>query len=92
MSRPKQKIDPRDLMETALQLIKEELEELNDPSAEGKLDSENTAALIRYSDALVKYVKDGIKRQEEEKEQLAKMSNEELGKIAAEMASRGTKT
>jgi len=90
MSRPKPKVDPRDLMETVLQLMKEELEELKDASREGKLDSDNTTALIRYGDAIVKYVKEGIKQQEEEKDKLTKMSNEELAKLASDLASKKT--
>lgn len=78
-------------MEKALRLIKEELEELKDASAMGKLDPDNTTALIRYSDALLKYVKDGIGQEEEEKKTAAKMTNEELLKAAAELAIKAKK-
>jgi hypothetical protein len=88
MSRPRPKINPRDLMEKALQLIAEELNELKDASNMGKLDSDNTTALIRYSDALLKYVKDGIGQEEEEKKTVAKMTDEELLKAAADLAAK----
>jgi len=91
MSRPRPKINPRDLMEKALQLIAEELAELKDASAMGKLDTDNTTALIRYSDALLKYVKDGIGQEEEEKKTVSKMTDEELLKAAADLAAKAKK-
>lgn len=78
-------------MEKALQLIAEELLELKDASAMGKLDADNTTALIRYSDALLKYVKDGIGQEEEEKKAVAKMTNEELIAAAAKLAEKDKK-
>lgn len=91
MSRPKPKINPRDLMEKALRLIAEELNELKDASDMGKLDADNTTALIRYSDALLKYVKDGIGQEEEEKKAVAKMTNEELIAAASKLAEKDKK-
>lgn len=90
MSKPK-KVDPRALMETALQLIREELEELKDASNMGKLDPDNTTALIRYADALLRYVKDGIGQEEEEKATAKKMSNEELLEAAKKLAEKDKK-
>jgi len=78
-------------MEKALQLIEEELYELKDASAEGKLSPENATALVRYSDALLKYVKDGIGQEEEEKKLAAKMTDEELLKAASELAAKNKK-
>lgn len=92
MSRPRPKINPRDLMEKALQLIEEELYELKDASSEGKLSPENATALVRYSDALLKYVKDGIGQEEEEKKAVSKMSNEELLAAAARLAEKDKKS
>lgn len=88
---PKKKIDPRDLMERALELIKEELKELKDASMLGKLDEKNTMALVRYSDALVRYVKEGIKQKEEEQETAAKISTEDLTKMAADLVAKAKK-
>jgi len=88
---PKKKIDPRDLMERALELIKEELKELKDASMMGKLDEKNTMALVRYSDALVRYVKEGIKQKEEEQETAAKISTEDLTKMAADLVAKAKK-
>lgn len=79
-------------MERALQLIDDELTELRDASKMGKLDPDNTTALIRYSDALLKYVKDGIEQQEEEKKNLSKMSDEELAKLATDLAEKAKKS
>lgn len=91
MSRPRPKINPRDLMERALQLIENELAYLKTASKEGKLEEKNTTALIRYSDALLKYVKDGIGQEEEEKKTAAKMTDEELLKAAADLAAKAKK-
>ena len=88
MSRPRPKIDPRALLEKALQLIEEELYELKDASDMGKLDPNNTTALIRYSEALLKFVKDDIVQEEEDRKKAAKMSNEELAELAAKMAAK----
>lgn len=78
-------------METALQLIYEELEELKMASNEGKLDADNTTALIRYADSLLKYVKDGIGQEEEEKQAAKKMTNEELLEAAKKLAEKDKK-
>jgi ribosomal protein L29 len=91
MATPPKKIDPRDLMETALRIIKEELAELKEASLAGKLDPDNTMALIRYSDALVRYVKDGLKQREDEQSDVKKLSTEELVKEAAELAQKAKK-
>jgi hypothetical protein len=92
MTKPREKINPRELMEKALRLIAEELVELKQASAMGKLDPDNTTALIRYSDALLKYVKDGIGQEEEEKKTVAKMSNEELIEAAKKLTEKNKKS
>lgn len=92
MSRPRSKIDPRELMERTLQLIENELDHIKEASKAGKLDPENTTALVRYSDALLKYVKDGVVQEEEEKRKLSKMSTEELAQLAADLAAKAKKT
>lgn len=92
MSKPRPKIDPRDLLEKAMQLIEEELFELKDASKMGKLDPNNTTALIRYSEALLKFVKDDISLQEEEKKKLAKMSDEELAQLATNLVTKAKKS
>lgn len=79
-------------MEKALQLIQNEIQCLKEASAEGKLDEKNTTALIRYSDALLKYVKDGIGQEEEEKKTASKMSNEDLIAAAKKLAEKEQKT
>ncbi len=86
MTTPRKKINPRDLMERSLQLIKNELLYLKKASELGKLEPDDTTALIRYSDALLKYVKDGIGQEEEEKRTAAKMTNEELVEAAKKLA------
>jgi hypothetical protein len=91
MSRPRPKINPRDLMERALQLIENELDEIKAASANGKLDPDHTTALVRYSDSLLKYVKDGIEQEEEEKKKLSKMSDEELTQLATDLAAKAKK-
>lgn len=91
MSRPRPKIDPRDLMERSLQLIENELDFIKEKSKEGKLDAEYTASLVKYSDAVLKYVKDGIVQEEEEKKKLSKMTTEELAALAEEMAKKAKK-
>ena len=92
MSRPRPKINPRDLMERALQLIENELDQIKEASKAGKLDPDNTTALVRYSDSLLKYVKDGIEQDEEEKRKLSKLSDEELAQLAADLAAKAKKT
>lgn len=79
-------------MEQALQLIENELEQIKAKSRLGKLDPEYTTALVRYSDSLLKYVKDGIEQQEEEKKKLSKMSDEELANLASELAAKAKKS
>lgn len=91
MSRPRPKIDPRELMEQALQLIENELDQIKTASALGKLDPDNTTALVRYSDSLLKYVKDGIEQADNEKKKLSKMSDEELAQLAADLAAKAKK-
>ena len=91
MSKPRPPINPRELMEKALQLIEGEIKHLKDASKLGKLDPENTTALIRYSDAIVKYVKDGLKIKEEEEKTVSKMSTEELAELAAKAAAKAKK-
>lgn len=87
----RKKIDPRELMEQALQLISAELDQIQESSKQGKLDPDNTTALVRYSDSLLKYVKDGIKQDEDEKRALSKMPTEELARLAAELATKAKK-
>lgn len=91
MSRPRPKINPRDLMEQALQLIENELDQIKEASKVGKLDPDYTTALVRYSDSLLKYVKDGIEQEAEEKKKLSKMTDEELAALAAELAAKAKK-
>ena len=91
MSRPKPKIDPRELMEQALQLISAELDQIQTASKAGKLDPDNTTALVRYSDSLLKYVKDGVVQEEDEKRRLSKMSTAELAALAEEFANKAKK-
>ena len=92
MSRPRPKIDPRELMEQALQLIENELDQIKEQSKLGKLDPDYTTALVRYSDSLLKYVKDGIEQADNEKKKLSKMSDEELAQLAADLAAKAKKT
>lgn len=92
MSRPRQKIDPRELMERALQLIEGELDFIKEAAKTGKLDSDNTTALVRYSDSLLKYVKDGITQEEDEKKKLSKMTTEELAELAKDLAEKAKKS
>lgn len=92
MTTPRKKINPRNLMEKALQLIQNEIRYLQTESKLGKLDEKNTTALIRYSDALLKYVKDGIGQEEEEKKTAAKMTDEELLAAANKLAEKNKKS
>ena len=92
MSRPRPKIDPRELMEQALQLIENELEQIKEASKAGKLDPDNTTALVRYSDSLLKYVKDGIEQAEDEKKKLSKMTDEELAQLARDLSEKAKKS
>lgn len=87
----RKKIDPRELMEQALQLISGELDNIQAAAKEGKLDPDNTTALVRYSDSLLKYVKDGIKQEDDEKRALGKMSTDELAQLAADLAAKAKK-
>ena len=91
MSRPKPKIDPRELMEQALQLISGELDQIEAVAKAGKLDPDNTAALVKYSDSLLKYVKDGIAKDDEDKRKLSKMTTEEIAALAADLANKAKK-
>jgi len=91
MARPRPKINPRVLMEKALQLIENELAHLKAASKLGKLEGTNPTELIRYADALLKYVKDGIGQEEEEKKAVSKMTDEELLKAAADLAAKAKK-
>lgn len=91
MSRPKPKIDPRELMEQALQLISGELDQIQEFAKAGKLDPDNTAALVKYSDSLLKYVKDGIAKDDEDKRKLAKMSTAEIAALASELTDKAKK-
>lgn len=75
-------------MEKALQLIQGEIGCLKEAAKLGKLDEKNTTALIRYSDALLKYVKDGIGQEEEETKQAKKVSTEDLIAAAKKLAEK----
>lgn len=82
------KINPRDLLNDVLKLISKDVEEIEKLAAGGKLEGEVASTLVKYSDALLKIVKDKDSRDDDEKRKLASMSTEELMKLAQEFTER----
>lgn len=76
------KPDPRELLNDVLVLIANDVIEIEKLSAAGKLDSDVSSCLVRYSDALLKIVKDVDTQKEAEKNKLANMSSQELAERA----------
>lgn len=76
------KVNARELLNDVLVLIAKDIEEIEKLSDAGKLDSDASSCLTRYSDALLKIVKDADNQADAERQKLANMSNEELKSIA----------
>lgn len=91
MSRPKPKVDPSELREQVLQIISGELDLIQEKAKDGKLDMDYTAALVKYSDSLLKYAKNKEEEESEERKKLSKMSTAELAALAEEMAAKAKK-
>ncbi len=72
------KPDPRELLNDVLVLIAKDVVEIEKLAEAGKLDSDVSSCLVRYSDALLKIVKDVDTQKEAEKNKLATMSPQEL--------------
>jgi hypothetical protein len=72
------KHDPRELLEDVLALIAGDVAEIEKLSGSGKFDSEVSSCLVKYSDALLKIVKDTDGQKEAERNKLANMSPQEL--------------
>jgi hypothetical protein len=85
------KLDARELLNDVLNLIAEDIERIEQTSIEAQLDSELSARLVRYSDALLKITKDADTQQDAEKAKLANMSKEELEARAREYLNRNKK-
>lgn len=86
MSRPKPPEDPRELMNQALRLISKDLDFIEQLGQDKKLDGDAALCLVRYSDALLKFVNKEEEDQEAEKRKTAKMSTAELVARAEEFA------
>lgn len=86
MARPKPPEDPRELMNQALRLISRELDFLETVGESRKLESDEALSLVRYSDSLLKFVKDEEKQESDVKRKLSKMTTAELALEAAELA------
>lgn len=80
------KRDPRELTEAVLALIAKDIDRIESLSPEEL--AKESASLVRYSDALLKHVKDYDTQREDEKAKLGKMSNAELLKAAEELAKK----
>lgn len=72
------KQNPRELLNDVLNLIAKDVDEIQKLSSAGKLDGEVSATLVRYSDALLKIVKDNDSQEEAERSKLANMDGDEL--------------
>lgn len=86
MSYKKQPQDPRELMQQALHLIAKDLDYIETAGKERKLEADEALCLVRYSDSLLKFVKDEDEQEAQEKRKLAKMSTAELVSKAEELA------
>lgn len=86
MSRPKPPEDPRELMNQALRLISKDLDYIEEAGSARKLEADEALCLVRYSDALLKFVKDEEEQEVAEKRKLSKMSTAELAAKAEELA------
>lgn len=85
------KPDPRELLNDVLVLIAQDVEEIQKLSTAGKLDAEISSCLVRYSDALLKIVKDVDGQKDAEKNKLANMSTSELASKAREYLDKAKK-
>jgi hypothetical protein len=86
MSRPKRPEDPRELMAQALRLISRDLDYIEELGKSAKLGPNEAACLVRYSDSLLKYLRDEEEQEADEKRRLSKMSTAELAAKAEELA------
>ena len=82
------KQNPRELLNDVLNLISKDIDEIKKQSDSGKLESEVSATLVRYSDALLKIVKDSDAQEDAERSRLSSLSNAELKEKAAEYMRR----
>jgi len=86
MSYKKQPADPRELMQQALHLMAKDLDYIEEAGKSRKLEADEALCLVRYSDSLLKFVKDEDEQEAQEKKRLAKMSTAELAAKAEELA------
>lgn len=86
MARPKPPEDPRELMNQALRLISKDLDFIEQAGENRKLEADEALCLVRYSDSLLKFVKDEEEQDAAEKRKLSKMSTAELAAKAEELA------
>jgi len=85
MSWKKKPEDPRDLMAQALRLMAKDLDFIEEAGKARKLEADEALCLVRYSDSLLKFVKDDDGQDAQEKKRLAKMSTAELVAKAEEL-------
>lgn len=85
------KHDARELLNDVLSLIAEDIERIEEVSAQAQLDGELSSRLVKYSDALLKITKDADAQSDAEKARLANMSKEELEARAREYLNRNKK-
>lgn len=76
------KQNPRELLNQVLSLISHDIDEIEKQANNGKLEGEVAATLVRYSDALLKIVKDNDAQADAERDRLANMSTDELARKA----------
>lgn len=75
------KRDPREMLTQVLELIAKDIEEI-DKASGTKLEPEYSNCLVKYSDALLKIVKDVDAQKDAERSKLANMSTEDLKQLA----------
>lgn len=83
MARNKQ---ARPLLTDVINLIARDIEHIE--KIEGKLDAETSTCLVKYSDALLKIVRDEDGQLADERAAVAKMSNEDLAKLAKQLTDK----
>lgn len=76
----------RTLLNDVVQIIARDIEEIE--KNEGEVDADMAQRLVKYTDALLKVVKEEEDRLEDERAEVAKMSNEELAALAAKLSEK----
>ena len=79
---------PRDLLNRVLKLISNDIKEIEKLSLVGKLEGDISTTLVKYSDALIKMIKDSDVQEKVENKTVSDMGTDELTEKVEQYMSR----